>query len=114
MLGSVRERAEAEASIPVGFVATVTRGVEGEELTEMAELREEYLEISRRLPNCYLIDASQPLPEVIASVKEKIFAGDFSSYGNKTVQEFWNMLKSMICLVRRWPLVTSTVTRRRI
>jgi dihydroorotase len=40
VLGSVRERAEREASIPVGFVATVTRGMEGAELTEMAELRE--------------------------------------------------------------------------
>jgi dihydroorotase len=40
VLGSVRERAEREASIPVGFVATVSRGMEGAELTEMAELRE--------------------------------------------------------------------------
>ncbi len=40
VLGSVRERAEREASIPVGIVATVTRGMAGEELTEMAELRE--------------------------------------------------------------------------
>ena len=28
------------ASVPVGFLATVTRGMEGEELTEMVELRE--------------------------------------------------------------------------
>ena len=38
VLGSVRDRAESEASIPVGFVANVTRGMEGRELTEMAEL----------------------------------------------------------------------------
>jgi dihydroorotase len=40
VLGSDRERAEREASIPVGFVANVTQGMRGEELTEMAELRE--------------------------------------------------------------------------
>ncbi|MFL5907693.1 MAG: dihydroorotase [Solirubrobacterales bacterium] len=40
VLGSVRERAEREASIPVGFVANVTRGMAGAELTEMAELSE--------------------------------------------------------------------------
>ena len=40
VLGSVRERAEREASIPVGFVANVTRGMAGRELAEMAELRE--------------------------------------------------------------------------
>ncbi|MDP9228013.1 MAG: dihydroorotase [Actinomycetota bacterium] len=40
VLGSLLERAESEASIPVGFVATVTRGMAGEELTEMAELRD--------------------------------------------------------------------------
>ncbi len=39
-VGALRERARAEASIPVGFLATVTRGMRGEELTEMAELRE--------------------------------------------------------------------------
>ncbi len=38
VLGSIRERAEREASIPVAFVATVTKGMAGEELTEMAEL----------------------------------------------------------------------------
>jgi dihydroorotase len=38
-VGSLRERAEREASVPVGFLATVTRDMEGEELTEMAELR---------------------------------------------------------------------------
>ena len=40
VLGSVRERAQQEASVPVGFVANVTRGMAGEELTEMAELAE--------------------------------------------------------------------------
>jgi dihydroorotase len=40
VLGSVRERAEREASVPVGFVANVTRGMGGAELAEMAELRE--------------------------------------------------------------------------
>jgi dihydroorotase len=39
-VGSLRERAEREASIPVGFFATVTRDMQGSELTEMAELRE--------------------------------------------------------------------------
>ena len=37
-IGSLRERAEREASVPVGFFATVTRAMQGEELTEMAEL----------------------------------------------------------------------------
>jgi dihydroorotase len=40
ILGSVRDRAEREASISVGFVANVTRGMAGQELTEMAELSE--------------------------------------------------------------------------
>ncbi|HEX6586840.1 MAG TPA: dihydroorotase [Solirubrobacterales bacterium] len=40
VLGSVRERAEREASVPIGFVATVTRGMAGKELAEMAELRD--------------------------------------------------------------------------
>ncbi|MBM3665974.1 MAG: dihydroorotase [Actinobacteria bacterium] len=40
VLGSVRERALFEASVPVGFVANVTQGMAGGELTEMAELRE--------------------------------------------------------------------------
>jgi dihydroorotase len=40
VLGSVRERAEREASIPLGVVANVTHGMAGAELTEMAELRE--------------------------------------------------------------------------
>jgi dihydroorotase len=38
-ISSLRERAAAEASVPVGFLATVTRGMAGQELTEMAELR---------------------------------------------------------------------------
>jgi dihydroorotase len=39
-IGALREQARSEASVPVGFLATVTRGMRGEELTEMAELRE--------------------------------------------------------------------------
>jgi dihydroorotase len=34
------ERAERDACVPVGFLATVTAGMHGEELTEMAELRD--------------------------------------------------------------------------
>ena len=37
---SLRERAQADATVPVGFVGTVTRGMSGEELTDMAELRD--------------------------------------------------------------------------
>jgi dihydroorotase len=37
---ALREMARAGASVPVGFLATVTRGMQGEELTEMVELRE--------------------------------------------------------------------------
>ena len=37
---ALRERARSEASVPVGFLATVTRGMNGKELTEMAELRD--------------------------------------------------------------------------
>lgn len=37
---ALRERAGAEAVVPTGFVATVTKGMRGEELTEMAALRE--------------------------------------------------------------------------
>ncbi len=37
---ALRERAAAEASVPVGFLATVTMGMKGAELTEMAELRD--------------------------------------------------------------------------
>jgi dihydroorotase len=39
-VAALRERAELEASVPVGFLATVTRGMKGADLTEMAELRE--------------------------------------------------------------------------
>lgn len=39
-VAALRERAEREASVPVGFLAAVTRGMAGEELTEMAELTE--------------------------------------------------------------------------
>jgi len=37
---ALRELARADASVPVGFLATVTREMAGEELTEMVELRE--------------------------------------------------------------------------
>jgi dihydroorotase len=37
---ALRERAEHEASVPVGFLASITRGLAGDELTEMAELRD--------------------------------------------------------------------------
>src|ERR1700744_815735 len=40
VLGSLLERAQREARIPVGFLASITRGLAGEELTEMAELRD--------------------------------------------------------------------------
>ncbi len=36
---ALRDRASRVASVPVGFLATVTRDMQGEELTEMAELR---------------------------------------------------------------------------
>ncbi|HSK50492.1 MAG TPA: dihydroorotase [Solirubrobacterales bacterium] len=39
-IASLREDARAAASVPVGFLATVTKGMAGEELTEMVELRE--------------------------------------------------------------------------
>jgi dihydroorotase len=38
LLRSVREAAAREARVPVGFLAAITRGLRGEELTEMAEL----------------------------------------------------------------------------
>jgi dihydroorotase len=38
VLSSLRERARAEARIPTGFTAAITRGQHGEQLTEMAEL----------------------------------------------------------------------------
>jgi len=37
---ALREQAQAGASVPVGFLATVTKGMRGEKLTEMVELRE--------------------------------------------------------------------------
>jgi dihydroorotase len=38
VLGSLIERAHAEAEVPVGFLAAITKGQKGAELTEMAEL----------------------------------------------------------------------------
>jgi dihydroorotase len=40
LLRSLRESASRQACVPVGFLAAITRGLEGEQLTEMAELRE--------------------------------------------------------------------------
>jgi dihydroorotase len=40
VLRSLREAARREARVPVGFLASVTRGLAGEALTEMAELRD--------------------------------------------------------------------------
>jgi dihydroorotase len=40
VLGSLIEAAEGEAEIPVGFLAAITKGQQGGELTEMAELAE--------------------------------------------------------------------------
>jgi dihydroorotase len=40
ILGSLLERARREARIPVGFLASITRGLGGESLTEMAALTE--------------------------------------------------------------------------
>ncbi len=37
---ALRERAAREAAVPIGFMACVTRGMRGEELTDMLELRE--------------------------------------------------------------------------
>ena len=39
LLGSLYETAAHQARVPVGFLAAITRGLEGEQLTEMAELR---------------------------------------------------------------------------
>jgi dihydroorotase len=39
-LTALREQARAGASVPVGFLATVTKDMRGEQLTEMVELRE--------------------------------------------------------------------------
>jgi dihydroorotase len=41
LLRSLRDAAAREARIPVGFLAAITRGLQGEQLTEMAELRQE-------------------------------------------------------------------------
>ena len=41
ILGSLIEDAQAEAVVPVGFLASITRGLEGAELTEMAELADQ-------------------------------------------------------------------------
>ncbi len=38
VLGSLAETAEAEADVPVGFLAAITKGQEGAELAELAEL----------------------------------------------------------------------------
>ncbi|HWE32428.1 MAG TPA: dihydroorotase [Solirubrobacteraceae bacterium] len=40
VLRSLTETARAQARVPVGFLASVTRGLDGGELTEMAELRD--------------------------------------------------------------------------
>jgi dihydroorotase len=41
LLRSLRDSAVRQARIPVGFLPAITRGLEGEQLTEMAELAEE-------------------------------------------------------------------------
>jgi dihydroorotase len=41
VLGSLIEQARAEAVVPVGFLASITKGQQGAELTEMAELADE-------------------------------------------------------------------------
>ncbi|HUH81822.1 MAG TPA: dihydroorotase [Solirubrobacteraceae bacterium] len=41
LLRSLRDAAAREARIPVGFLAAITRGLQGEQLTEMAELGQE-------------------------------------------------------------------------
>jgi dihydroorotase len=40
VLGSLIELARRQARVPVGFLASITRGLGGDELTEMAELRD--------------------------------------------------------------------------
>jgi dihydroorotase len=40
VLRSLRDAAEQQARVPVGFLAAITRGLRGTELTEMAELRD--------------------------------------------------------------------------
>jgi dihydroorotase len=41
LLRSLRDAAAREARVPVGFLPAITRGLAGEQLTEMAELREQ-------------------------------------------------------------------------
>jgi dihydroorotase len=41
LLRSLRDAAAHQARVPVGFLAAITRGLQGEQLTEMAELRED-------------------------------------------------------------------------
>jgi dihydroorotase len=41
LLRSLRDAAAREATVPVGFLPAITRGLQGEQLTEMAELRQE-------------------------------------------------------------------------
>jgi dihydroorotase len=41
VLGSLVESAREEAEVPVGFLAAITKGQQGEELTEMAELADD-------------------------------------------------------------------------
>ena len=41
LLRALRQQAEREARVPVGFMPAITRGLGGEVLTEMAELRDE-------------------------------------------------------------------------
>jgi dihydroorotase len=41
LLRSLRDAAAHQARVPVGFLAAITRGLEGEQLSEMAELRED-------------------------------------------------------------------------
>src|SRR6478609_8237006 len=41
LLRSLRDAAARDARVPVGFLPAITRGLGGNELTEMAELREE-------------------------------------------------------------------------
>src|ERR1700730_9580527 len=40
LLPSLQDSARQEARVPVGFLAAISRGLEGQQLTEMAELRE--------------------------------------------------------------------------
>jgi dihydroorotase len=41
LLRSLRDTAARDAHVPVGFLPAITRGLQGEQLTEMAELREQ-------------------------------------------------------------------------